>query len=288
MRPVASLAIVLLTSSFSATALADGGSTSKKKGAARKSTPTPVLIAALEPLPPPPPASAPAPSVAAASAPVAAPLAAPVTKDAPPTLEPTTRPSAGPGLVLGISSGFTGLGGSLAEGAGVGAPLITFGLSVGGYVTRHVGLIAGVQGGYGALTAGCAGDCANAFAYQIPLVAQYAFEDRSRGVYVEGGFALLTTYGGSTDTKKNPDASPETIKMSAPFDLKLGAGYRVSLGPKNKVSTTGLDLRLGVDLGQFTSLEYRSVGVDVSGEIASDKRALHVAVGFGVAYHFSP
>ena len=46
--------------------------------------------------------------------------------------------------------------------------------------------------------------------------------------------------------------------MSAPFDLKLGVGYRVPLGANDKVSTTGLDIRLGVDLGQFTKLEYES------------------------------
>lgn len=109
-----------------------------------------------------------------------------------------------------------------------------------------------------------------------------------RGVYVEGSLALLTTNAGSTDMKKHPDASPEAIEMSAPFDLKLGVGYRVPLGANDKVSTTGLDIRLGVDLGQFTKLEYESVGGDVEGEIASEKRALHVAVGIGVRYHFAP
>ena len=94
--------------------------------------------------------------------------------------------------------------------------MMNVGLSLGAYVTRHVGVMAGVQGNYGGLTAGCAGDCTSTFSYQIPIVAQYAFEDRSRGVYLEAGLALLTTYAGSTDTKEHPERSPETIKMSAP------------------------------------------------------------------------
>ena len=57
--------------------------------------------------------------------------------------------------------------------------------------------------------------------------------------------------------KEHPNASPETIEMSAPFDLKLGVGYRMPLGPNDKVSTSGLDIRLGVDSGNSRSSNTR-------------------------------
>ncbi|MDB4944832.1 MAG: hypothetical protein JWP97_4366 [Labilithrix sp.] len=288
MRPAASVAVLLLAASISGTALAGGTAKSKNKAPAKKPTlaPATALVASAEPLPPlPAPAPAPAPALSVASS---SSEAAPVAKDSPATAVRTGRPSAGPGFVLDFGTGFTGLGGSIAEGLGVGAPLATVSLRLGAYVTRHVGLMAGVQGGYGGLTAGCAGSCTNALAFQIPVVAQYAFEDRSRGVYLEGGVALLTTYAGSTDIEEHPDASPEVIKMSAPFDLKLGIGYRAPTGPSDKASKSGMEIRLGVDVGQFTSLEYSSESVDEKGEIPSEKRAFHVAVGIVVGYQFAP
>ena len=135
--------------------------------------------------------------------------AAPVAKDSPAVAVPTGRPSAGAGFVLVFGTGFTGLGGSIAEGMPVGAPMMNVGLRLGAYVTRHIGLMAGVQGGYGALTAGCAGDCTNAFSYQIPVVAQYAFEDRSRGVYVEPGWisASASISGSSRRSNTAPSAA---------------------------------------------------------------------------------
>ena len=192
------------------------------------------------------------------------------------------------GFVLVLGSGLGFLGGKAAEGIDVSAGLLTFDLQLGAYVSQHVGFMAGVRGGYGALIDGCAGSCTKAFAYQLPVVAQYAFNDRSRGAYLEGGLALFTTYGGSTDTATTGD-SPETLKVSAPIDLKLGAGYRIPMGATaEKASTTAFDLHFGLDLGQFKSLEYGSVAGSVKGDVLSERQAMHFALGLSAGYHFSP
>ena len=123
--------------------------------------------------------------------------------------------------------------------------------------------------------------------YQLPVVAQYAFNDRSRGAYLEGGLALFTTYGGSTDTASGD--SPETLKVSAPIDLKLGAGSRIPMNATaEKAATTAFDLHFGLDLGQFKSIEYGSVIGSVKGDVVSEHQAMHFALGLSAGYHFSP
>ena len=95
--------------------------------------------------------------------------------------------------------------------------------------------------------------------------------------------------GGSTDTTKHPERSPETIQVSAPIDLELGVGYRIPTSSKpEQTATSGVDFHLTLDLGQFKSLDYTSVARHVSGDIAGDKQAMHVALGLGVGYHFAP
>jgi hypothetical protein len=284
MRPV-TVAVLVVASSLLSTsaALAERTSKTKKKNGAVK--PAATLVASTEPLPP-----LPAPTVATSVALAPVPDAAPAAKDRPATsASATDRPSAGAGFFLVGGTGLSVLGGSIGEGVGVGAALMTVELKLGGYITQHFGVLGGVKGGYGALTAGCAGTCSNAVSYQFPVLAQYAFQDRTRGFYVEGGLALVTTYAGSTDSKKDPNQGPEVITMSAPVDLELGVGYRIPSAAKpEKAATGGLDLHVTLDIGQFKSLEYKARGVDVSGDIARDQQALHVAVGLGVGYVFAP
>ncbi|MBX3207321.1 MAG: hypothetical protein KF764_19900 [Labilithrix sp.] len=277
MRTV-TLAAVLLTLTTSSVALAKGPAKTKK---GKEKAPEPVLVAAAEPLPELPPAEPAAP----APAPV---VEAPPSKDksaaAPASDEP---PTAGTGFVLTIGSGAGFLGGEAVEGIDIASALVTFDVKLGGYLTPQFGIMAGLQGGYGALIEGCAGTCSNGYAYQIPVVAQYAFKDRSRGAYVEGGLALFTTYGGST--KSDSGDSPEALKVSAPVDFKVGAGYRFPMGAaSDKAATTALDLRFGADLGQFKKVEYSSVGGSVDGDIASAHQAMHFALGLSVGYHFAP
>lgn len=211
---------------------------------------------------------------------------APPAADQPTGTPPARGPiSAGPGFVGSLGMGFVGLGGSLLSDVGVGAALASMDLRLGGYVTPHIGLMAGVQGGYGGLSAGCAGTCSNALHVQLPVVVQYAFIDRVRGVYVEAGVGILSTLWASTGV--DDDGPVETLKASTPFDYKLGAGYRFALAaPPGKVATKALDLRLNVDLGQYRSIDYRTAVGEISGDIADGMRAMHVAVGLNLAYQF--
>ena len=254
-----------------------------------RTKPATVLVAAaVEPLPPLPAPEAPATAAAPAALTVTpAPEAA---KDAPATASTASeRPSAGPGFVMTLGSGGSYVGGAIVEGVALGAGLVTFDLKLGGYITPHVGILAGVQGGFGALFEGCSGTCSKAVHYQIPIVAQYAFEDRTKGAYLEGGIGIVSTYRASTDSEKNPDQAPESLEASAPFDFKLGVGYRIPISAvRDKVATSAFDLRLGADLGQFKKIDYRTVGVELAGDVVNDRQAMHFALGFSAGYHFAP
>lgn len=282
-----SVSLLIAAATVFTSSVASAETPSKPKQAKGKKADA-VLVASAEPLPELPPPSQPAPAAPVVEIEPAA--SAPTPKDqAPAVRERGEPPLAGTGFVLSLGTGLSVLGGSIAEDFDVGAMLATFEIQAGVYVTPKFGLLAGVKGGYGALTSGCAGSCTNAFAYQFPLVAQYAFTDRSRGAYLEGGLALLTTYLASTDTRANPGASPELLTFSAPADFKLGLGYRVPVGATaKKAATSALDLKLGVDFGQFKSLEYRNVRASVAGDIVSARQAGHTTVGLTVGYHFSP
>jgi hypothetical protein len=258
--------------------------TKSKTKTAKVKKPKAEMVASAEPLPQLPPSR---PATAAgldASAGSVAP--APVKDEAAAKHVDGQRESAGTGFVLVLGSGASFLGGKIAEGIDIAAGLVTFELKVGAYITPHFGIMGGVQGGYGALFEGCAGTCSNAYHYQLPLVAQYAFTDRTRGAYLEGGLALLSTYGGSTAPRHQ---SPETLEGSMPVDLKVGAGYRVPIGrATEKAAMSALDLRVGVDLGQFKRVEYGSVVGEVAGDIADDRQAMHFALGLSVGWHFTP
>ena len=277
------VAVVLSTSSV---ALAEGGA--KKKKAAKPKPPATVLVAAaVEPLP-----SLPAPEAPAAAAAPAAPVTSTpeAAKDAPVAASTASeRRSAGPGFVMTLGSGGSYVGGAIVKDLAFGAGLVTFDLKLGGYITPHVGILAGVQGGFGALFEGCSGTCSKAVHYQIPIVAQYAFQDRSQGAYLEGGIGIVSTYRASTDSEKNPHQTPESLEASSPIDFKLGVGYRIPISAvRDKVATGAFDLRLGADLGQFKKIEYRTVGVELAGDVVSERQAMHFALGFSAGYHFAP
>jgi len=238
-----------------------------------------VAVDPLPPLPPPEPAAS-APPVAAS--PTAQP--APSQVDRPGTPASREVPLAGPGFVLSFGSGGGVLLGEAVKDLGVTGGFVTLDVRVGAYVTERIGILGGVQAGYGVMNKACS-EC-NAYTYQLPVVAQYAFVDRARGPYVEGGLGLFTTYAGYT--KKS--SSPETVSLRSTVDLKVAVGIRIPLGApsKDKAPTTACDIRLGFDLGRFTSLEYKSVRSDVSGDIRDDRRAMHYLVGLLASYHFAP
>lgn len=176
---------------------------------------------------------------------------------------------------FGMSGG--ALGGSLAEGIDLGGFLGGFELRAGGYVSEHVGIIGGLSAGTGSLGEGCAAKCNNVFHYALPVVVQYAFEDRTRGAYVETGFKLLPTVKASSG-----DGGGESLAMSGLLDVKLGVGYRIP------VAVGALDLRAGFDFGEFNQIKYESLAGSVEGEIVEERRALHYVASLGVGWHFAP
>lgn len=278
---VASLVAVVLSTSSVALA----------KGPAKKSSndesPAPVLVADARDVEAPPPVPTPEPP--AAPAPAVAPSDMPPTKDAPAASAPSVEATAGPSFVLAFGGGVSVVGGSIAEDIGLGGLLTTLDVKAGAYFTPRFGVLAGVQAGYGLLWEGCSETCLNAVHYQFPVVAQYAFEDRRRGVYVEGGFGFVSTYLASTDSSKQPDVPTETLSLSTPFDFKLGVGYRIP-GPSQdgKPATNAVDIRLGIDFGKFRSLEYKSIVGEVEGDIRSERQATHFNIGLNAVYHFAP
>jgi len=283
---VASLVAVVL--STSSVALAEGSAKKKKSPKAKASTP--VLVAAAvevqplpvlpEPVPAPPPPSAapPPPSVAPA-------------KDAPATSSSPSadRPRARPGFAMAVGTGFNYLGGAVAKDIDLGAALVTVDLKLGGYVTPHVGIMAGLQVGVGSMWDGCSDTCGSAGHLQFPIVVQYAFKDRSQGAYVEGGLGLLSTYVASTDSRTQSDVPPEKLSLSSPVDVKVGVGYRIPVSAaRDKASTSAVDIRLAADVGQFRKLAYENIAGSVEGDIASDRQATHFIIGLSAGYHFAP
>jgi hypothetical protein len=271
---LAFLSAALVTSFVAAPALAAGPV--KAKAAPQKTKPV-LVAAAAEPLPPlPPPEPQPV---------------APVVKDeAANSAKTRVRPSAGRGFVFSLSAGLGVLTGEIAKRVDVGGAYATLEGRAGYFVTPHLGIFAGVQGGYGGLWSGCSGTCDNALSFQFPVGMEYAFADRTRGVFVDAGAAVLSTYLASTKADANgTDDSPETLTMSTPFDFKIGAGYRFGpFGSSTKDAKQSIELRLGVDFGQFKSVEYKSVLSDVDGDISDSRQAFHYVVGLSVGTSLAP
>jgi hypothetical protein len=194
---------------------------------------------------------------------------------------PAYEPPAGPGLLVDLGTGLGILAGSLTQSTGVGGIYALLDLRVGAYFAQNWGILLGVQGGYGGLTSGCSSSCSNALAYQFPLVVQYAVWDHRHGLYLEAGLALVPTYLASTNDTTD-SSSPETLTMSAPFDYKLGGGYRIN------VSGRILDIRLSIDVGQFAHLHDNSAAADVDADIPDGKRQTHVSLLLGVGYVIAP
>jgi hypothetical protein len=154
-------------------------------------------------------------------------------------------------------------------------PGVSFDARLGYYVTPHVGILVGVRGSYGHQDPGCSGDSCNGYSLQVPLMVQFAGTDRTRGVYVEVGIGLGTTYGASTEGA--------VYKLSSPAELKLGLGYRLA-GAGGARRTTTLDLNIGADFGSITSAEISTNAGSYSGSVDG---TTHVVVALSVSSHFS-
>lgn len=213
--------------------------------------------------------------------------AAPPPKDAPaappPKLEAPLLTE--PGFVFQLGSGMRYLGGGITQDVDVAGAFFDFDARIGVYLNQHVGVFAGAEVGAGSLMKGCAGDCSDAVRFAFPVTVQVAFVDRVRGPYVEGGLVLAPTYMGATPS--DSASLPETLKVSAPVDGRLGVGYRIPVKSAFGGLHSALDLHFGLDFGKFASVDYGSVAGDVSGDIASSESALHYAFALDLDWHFA-
>ncbi len=232
------------------------------------------------------------PTVVSAPAPVqAAPVVPTVTAPAPVSADKGTSEPQDPsvrspeGFVVSIGGGAQYTGGELARGVGLGAVLGTIELGAGAYLTPNLGLLGGVRFGYlGFTTAGCDG-CA-ATSLQIPVVAQYAFEGRQKGAYLEAGVGFLTSVNAIAKSSKG-DAK---LGASSAADLKLGFGYRFLHGTKEKkpVLPGALDLKLGLDVGRYSEVALEAGSKSARDEIPEEGRAIHWGLGLSLAYVVTP
>ncbi len=221
---------------------------------------------------------------AAASAEVKKPDAAPAAAEKPAAAAEAPSPT---GVVVEWAFAAKFLGGKIAQGVDAGAMELGASLRLGAFVTRHVGLFAGVEGAYGYWVADCKDSdghdstACSSFSLELPVVAEYAFEGRRRGGYVEGGAALFHYRGAVA----HPDAqTTQSITMMSPVDLRLAAGWRIPVGvdAKNPESFRPFDLKLTFDVGEFKSLSVNGQDVDIPSEL----QAVHYVVALAVGGQF--
>jgi hypothetical protein len=150
------------------------------------------------------------------------------------------------------------------------------GFAAGYYLTRNVGLLAGGRytfnhDGFENCRSGCSG-----MTLQLPVLVEYATRDRKSGLYMQGGFGVLTRYSASVGTE-------EMIFSNDLLEYKLGVGYRFGLGPRP--TEWSIDVGLGADFGQFNRAEVKTTRGDASASI--DTKAWHAAFGLSVAIFYT-
>lgn len=209
-------------------------------------------------------------------------------KDAPVAAASTEPPAAKGGFDLTIGMGARYLGGRIAQAVPVNGVVADLDFRIGAYITKRIGIVGGITAGSGGLGSGCVNDCSNAIHFRLPVVAQYAFVDRTRGLYVEAGAAFASSLLASTDSKKNPGVPPETLALFSPIDAEVGLGYRFPLNAtETKAARSTFDLRLSGNFGQYQNIDSGRVQGSFSGPIPSEQRDFHFGVGLGLAYHFA-
>ncbi len=238
-----------------------------------------------ESLPPLPPPATPTPSPLP---PTPSPAAAKASPETPPAARRGYEESpTGPTFDFGMGGRF--IQGALSQES---SSFNAFGFAMrfrgGYYMTRHIGLLAGLEGSFGFLGKGCTGGrdatCA-AFSVSLPVTAQYAFASRTRGAYVEGGLSFLNV---QLFTAHPTSSETQVVTMFSPVDLTLGAGYRIDIAPEPKAGQTGavIELSLRADIGQYWSGSFRDGAGSASGSVAPGDRAFHVAATLNAARRF--
>jgi len=216
-------------------------------------------------------------------------LTAATSEAAEPPKKPETAPAApkelpAAGSNFEFNAGMRYLGGGIARGVTLGTFEATFAFHGGYYFTPHFGVMTGIEIGTGFMTTGCvkpdtgkdSTECA-AFSARVPLVAQYAFDRRAVGPYLQGGLI-----GGNIQLlTANPSANTsQSLFLVSPVDLSLGGGIRIPLKMDDpKLPPRTLDFNLRADAGQFMYGSYKSTNSAANGgEIPTDRRAFHIGV----------
>jgi len=232
-------------------------------------------------------ATAPSPAFTAGVAPAATPVAPSATLDSAAAPASPTRDEPENelrGFVLDFGTGLLVPWGEYSQGSsassfGLGAAST---VKVGVYVSPHIGLGGGVRFSYkhpGSSSCNnqekenCGG-----YTYQFPLMAEYAFGTRKTGPYAVAGLGLLSTY--------RAYGFAHTLKVSSPFDYKLGFGYRWSqhavAGNRDRPSRLSFDVYANFDFGQFDHGESDGHAF----EIASP--SMHYMAELGAALRWTP
>lgn len=196
---------------------------------------------------------------------------------------PAHSPEAGlRGVSFGVGTSIVVPGGKYASGVGMGdfGPGMGVSFMLGAYVSRHLGLVAGVRASHQHQGfSNCSGETdegkCGGLSYQFPVMVQFAFRDRKDGLYLQSGLALASTY--------MAHGNATVLTASSPFDYKFGVGYRhtEALAPRR----FGIDGYLNVDVGRFSEISLDRVGPDLKGQI--DRKAIHAAVELGVSMLWS-
>jgi hypothetical protein len=160
-----------------------------------------------------------------------------------------------------------------------------FSLTLGLYPVRHFGVLFGFRGSYGhsgfdgcdasASDASCGG-----YSVQVPAMLEYDVVDRTRGLFLQGGLGLFTSYHAYGDAT--------TMTLTNNFaEYKAAVGWRIPFRhDEARPSPMGLEIFAGADFGEFASAEVHDVNGDFSGSITTP--AWHYTFEIGVGAHFTP
>jgi hypothetical protein len=204
----------------------------------------------------------------------------------------------GSGFVLGLTPGMLVVpGGKLFDG-GSAADMSGFGPGLGGelsgayYFTPNVGLKLGLRytfdhkglEGCQGLGSSTGNSSCNGSTFQLPVTVQYALQNRKRGLYLEGGIGLLTSYSMGVS---QGDATEQLTFHNDFLEGKLGGGYRIPFTQKDGPSRFGADIFAQADFGQFNMMTLSQTGA-ASQTADVDQKAFHYMVAIGVALHVTP
>ncbi|MEA2747503.1 MAG: hypothetical protein QOI41_1646 [Myxococcales bacterium] len=185
---------------------------------------------------------------------------------------PEVKPT---GFVMQLGTGGLVPTSAFVKGVPTLGPGISLDLRVGYYATPHFGILVGFRGSYGHEISGCGDSCPGGYSLQAPVMLQFISKDRTRGVYVEVGVGLGTTYAGTVGSG--------SYSLSSPIEMKAGLGYRFP-GPGGAGRSATVDLNFGADGGSITSAEVHTKEGTTSAKVDGPT---HAVIAMSAIVHFS-